>query len=146
MHQSVKDAFIPFNEPLEAREPYMYLDSKSLVSTGIGNPIEEDDMVNFGTNPQLKPIAFTLGWFCQTTNALASNAEIEQEYQKVKFSGTANQTLEQKKAITQLRISNQTIDNLVMSVLDSFENTLRGRQPFAGWISGRRTDSSGSSA
>lgn len=124
MHQSVKDAFIKFNEPLEGRVRFMYLDIKSLVSTGVGNLIEQ--------NGQLRPEAFTLGWFDKTTGAVASNAEIQQEYQTVKFSGTALQTLAQKEAITRLRITDQAIDELVMNKLAEMETFLRARQPFAG--------------
>jgi len=123
MHQSVKDAFIKFNQPLEGRVRFMYLDIKSLVSTGIGNLIEE--------NGHLLPEAFTLGWFDKTTGAVASNAEIQQEYQKVKMSGTALQTLAQKEAITRLRITDQAIDMLVMKKLAEMETFLRARQPFA---------------
>jgi hypothetical protein len=132
VHQSVQDAFIPFSEPLEGRVRFMYLDVKSLVSTGVGNLLDTDDPSNFGSNPHLLPDAFTLGWFDKDTGAPASNAEIEQEYQTVKFSGTALLPLPQKEAITRLRITDQAIDGLVMSKLGSFETTLRGRPPFAG--------------
>ena len=37
MHASVRDYFIEFNEPIENRVPYMYLDIKGLVTIGIGN-------------------------------------------------------------------------------------------------------------
>jgi hypothetical protein len=136
MHQSVQDAFIPFSQPLEGRVRFMYLDVKSLVSTGVGNLLDADDMNNFGSNPHLLPDAFTLGWFVDPQNTgtgpEASDAEIEQEYQTVKFSGTALQPTGQKETITRLRITDEAIDSLVMDKLASFENTLRGRQPFAG--------------
>lgn len=131
MHQSVQDAFIPFNEPLEGRVRFMYLDVKSLVSTGVGNLLDADDPSHFGSNAHLLPDAFTLGWFDKDSGAVASNAEIQQEYQTVKFSGTALQSLAQKEAITRLRITDQAIDGLVMTKLASFETTLRGRAPFA---------------
>ena len=131
MHQSVQDAFIPFSEPLEGRVRFMYLDVKSLVSTGVGNLLDADDMNNFGSNPHLLPDAFALGWFDKDSGAPASNGEIEQEYQTVKFSGTAMAPLSQKEAITRLRINDEAINELVMGKLGSFENTLRGRQPFS---------------
>lgn len=132
MHQSVRDAFIPFNEPLEGRVHFMYLDVKSLVSTGIGNLLDADDPNNFGSNPQLLADAFSLGWFDRNTGAPASDEEIRQEYRTVKFSETAFATLAQKEAITRLRIGDEAIDGLVLSKLDSFETTLRARPPFAG--------------
>ena len=96
---------IPFSEPLDARVNFMYLNSKSLGSTRIGNLLDQDDMNHLGTNPQLLPIAFILGWFDKGTDALTSHAEIEQENQTINFSGTAAQKLAQKKAITRLRIT-----------------------------------------
>ncbi|KPC64245.1 peptidoglycan-binding domain-containing protein [Streptomyces chattanoogensis] len=131
MHQSVQNAFIPFSEPLEGRVRFMYLDVKSLVSTGVGNLLDADDASHFGTNPHPLPDIFTLPWFDKTTHATASHTEIEAEYQTVKFSGTAFATLTQKEAITRLRITDSTIDELISSKLDSFETSLRTRAPFA---------------
>ena len=37
MHMSVRNYFIKFNEPIEKRVPYMYLDVKGLVTIGVGN-------------------------------------------------------------------------------------------------------------
>jgi hypothetical protein len=132
MHQSVQDAFIAFNTPLEARVPFMYLDSKSLVTTGIGNLLDADSADNFGTNPQLQPFAFDLGWFDKDSAVAASKAEIAQEYQTVKFSGTANKPLRpDREAITRLRIDNATIDQLVMTKLQEMEGVLQQPQEFA---------------
>jgi hypothetical protein len=41
----------------------MYLDVKSLVSTGIGNLLDADHPNNVGSNPHLLPDAFMLEWF-----------------------------------------------------------------------------------
>jgi hypothetical protein len=131
MHQSVQDAFIAFNTPLEARVRFMYLDSKSLVTTGIGNLLDADSADNFGTNPQLQPFAFDLGWFDKDSAVAASKAEIAQEYQTVKFSGTAMQPLPNREAITRLRIDDATIDQLVMTKLQEMEGVLQQRQEFA---------------
>ena len=70
------------------------------------------------------------------TGAEASRADIEQEYQTVKFSGTAFASWAGKEAITRLRISDDAIDALGVAKLTSFESTLLGRPPFAnldGW-------------
>jgi hypothetical protein len=45
----------------------------------------------------------------KNTGAPASNAEIEQEYQTVKVSGTALASLAQKEAIARLRITDQAL-------------------------------------
>ena len=89
MHQSVEDAFLQFDEPLEGRVHFMYLDVKSLVSTGVGNLLDQDDPNHFGAYPQPLPGIFTLDWRDKNTDSPASSAEILQEYQTVKFSGTA---------------------------------------------------------
>ena len=58
--------------------------------------------------------------------------EIDQEYNTVKFSGTAGQPISVRKAITTLRITDAAIDTLVLSQLDSFEATLKqGTAEFA---------------
>ncbi|WP_046732020.1 peptidoglycan-binding protein [Streptomyces humi] len=131
MYDSVRAAFLPFSEPLEARVHFMYLDVKSLVSTGVGNLLDADDSERFGTNPNPLPDIFTLGWFDKDTSVPAGRDEIEDEYRKVKFSGTNLAPLGQKQQITRLRISDDDIDTLVTGKLDSFEGTLKGRPPFA---------------
>ena len=131
MHQSVADAFFPFTIPLEGRVNFMYLDVKSLVSTGIGNLLDADSSEHFGTNPTPLPDIFTLNWTNVNTGALASNPEISAEYTRVKFSGTSHATLAQKEAITTLRITDADIDNLVRNKLASFEATLQGRPEFS---------------
>ena len=132
MHQSVSDAFVPFSTPLEGRVHFMYLDVKGLVSTGVGNLLDADDPSHFGSNPHPLPDIFTLDWFGKDPPfASASHAEIEQEYSKVKFSGTELATIQEKEEETRLRISDETIDDLVRSKLTSFESTLQSRPPFA---------------
>ncbi|MEV0536732.1 peptidoglycan-binding protein [Kitasatospora sp. NPDC050463] len=131
MHQSVQDAFVPFSEPLEGRVRFMYLDVKSLVSTGVGNLLDADDPDDFGSNPHPLPDIFTLDWLDKVTQVSADHAGIEQEYRTVKFSGTATASLTRKEEITSLRITDQTINDLVAGKLASFESTLQGRPPFA---------------
>ncbi|MER7541201.1 peptidoglycan-binding domain-containing protein [Streptomyces sp. NPDC097704] len=131
MHQSVWDAFIPFSAPLEGRVQFMYLDVKSLVSTGVGNLLDADDPQTFGTNPTPLPDIFTLEWYDKDTLAPATHGEILQEYKNVKFSNTAHDTIGQKETITRLRISNASIDGLVGSKLSQFERYLLGRTDFA---------------
>src|SRR5262249_1550380 len=84
MRDSVRTAFLPFSEPLEARVPFMYLDIKSLVSTGVGNLLDADSSEHFGTSPNPLPDIFTLGWFDKGTLTPAGHEEIEEEYRKVK--------------------------------------------------------------
>jgi hypothetical protein len=51
VHDSVRAAFPVFSEPLEGRLNVMYLDIKSLESTGVGNLLDADDPEHFGTRP-----------------------------------------------------------------------------------------------
>ncbi|MFB8166323.1 peptidoglycan-binding protein [Kitasatospora purpeofusca] len=133
MHDSVRNGFNAFSEPLESREHMMYLDVKSLVSTGVGNLLDADDPENFGSNPVPLPDTFTLDWSDRNTGAPADRAAVEDEYRKIKFSGTANAPTSQKRAIAHLLVSDASIDGLITTKLDSFETSLRGRPPFAGF-------------
>ena len=53
MYASVKNYFIAFNEPIEDRIPYMYLDIKGLVTIGVGNLI---DVEKAGDTQQLDEV------------------------------------------------------------------------------------------
>jgi hypothetical protein len=123
MHQSVADAFLPFTIPLEGKVNFMYLDVKSLVSTGIGNLLEQ--------NEQPLPDTFTLDWEDKVTHVPASRDEVLQEWQTVNNSGTALATLAQKEAITHLVASDEAIQGLCTTKLNSFEDFLVNRPEFA---------------
>src|SRR6478609_5603099 len=107
MYQSVADAFFPFTVPLEGKVNFMYLDVKSLVSTGIGNLLEQDD--------QPLPDTFTLAWSDKVTHMPAAEADVLQEWQTVNASGTAQASLAQKEAITHLVASDDAIPSLCVS-------------------------------
>ncbi|WP_030186294.1 hypothetical protein [Streptomyces sp. NRRL S-813] len=131
MQPSVRDTFIQFNEPLEGRVHFMYLDVKGLVSTGVGNLLDADDPDHVGTNPSPLPEIFTLNWIDKNTHEAADDATILGEYRTVKSSGTAHATLAQKEAITHLRTDDASIDTLCMKKISDFETKLRSRPPFA---------------
>ncbi len=131
MYPSVQNSFIAFNEPLEARVHFMYLDVKSLVTTGIGNLLDADSAEHFGSNPHLQEYAYNLGWFLPPAGPVATRDEIDQEYQTVKFSGTASASLDVKKNITHLRLDDSAIDQLVINKLLEMEHALQGRPEFA---------------
>jgi hypothetical protein len=123
MYQSVADAFLPFTIPLEGKVNFMYLDVKSLVSTGIGNLLEQND--------QPLPDTFSLDWSDKITHIPASQDQIAEEWQTVNNSGTALASLAQKEAITHLVASDGSIQDLCVTKLNSFENTLVNRPDFA---------------
>jgi GH24 family phage-related lysozyme (muramidase) len=132
MFPLVRDAIAPFNTPLEGRGNGMYLDIKSLVTTGIGNLIDADSGDHFGTNPHLMPEAYGLGW-APPGGAPVSTAAIDAEYQRIKYSGSANWSFPQRIALCQLFITDQAIDELVARKADSFGAFLVGRPDFAGF-------------
>jgi hypothetical protein len=113
----------------------MYLDVKRLVSTGVGNLLDQDDPERFGSNPQPLPEIFTLGWSDKNTGVPANRDEILQEYRTVKFSNTANLPTPQRERITRLVITEDAVDALVARKRDSFEAALKQRQPFAAFES-----------
>lgn len=130
MHDSVSGAFIPFSEPLEGRVRFMYLDIKSLVSTGVGNLLDADDPKHFGSNPSPLPDIYTINWLDKFSGVTASRSEILSEYTRVKFSGTAHKPLPEKEDITRLRVTDEEINKLITRKLTGFEAILRKRDPF----------------
>ncbi|MGW2559138.1 peptidoglycan-binding domain-containing protein [Streptomyces sp. NPDC001514] len=127
MHASVADAFTAFTVPLEGRVRFMYLDSKQLVTTGIGNLLDADDPDAIGSRAYLQAYAYDLGWTFLAGGGNASHEQIDAEYDTVKASGTAELPIEEREAITRLRISEETIDTLVRDKLSSNEAYLQGR-------------------
>jgi GH24 family phage-related lysozyme (muramidase) len=122
MYSSVRDAFISFNEPFEARVPFMYLDILGKVTTGIGNLID--------TIPEAQSLPFVH----KTDNTPATRAEIAAEWQMVKGRqdlATAPDRLDQLKRITNLRLTNDAINQIVLDKLDLNESLLKQISEFA---------------
>jgi GH24 family phage-related lysozyme (muramidase) len=117
MHPSVRSAFQNFTQQFEGAIPFMYLDVKGLVTTGIGNLID--------------PIgaALDLPWRNKKTKAAASRAEIETEWKMVKGRTDLEHTLARKGGtwdkITTLELSDESIATLVDGKLSSNEATLK---------------------
>jgi GH24 family phage-related lysozyme (muramidase) len=138
MRQSVRDIWTEFNAPLEGRLPFMYLDIKGLVTTGVGNLIDTTGP------PPLRPptdseraasheLARQLAW--QTSDgSLASPDQVDAEWDQIKarldqarFGGGTF------KQFATLFLSDDEIDRLVFGKLDQMESVLKGREPFAGF-------------
>jgi len=126
MWPSVQNAFVEFSSPLEGVLDFMYLDNASApgpyVTTGMGNLID--------------PIgaALALLWRHNSDNSLASQAEVETEWNTVK----ARKDLAPKgggafKGITSLHIDAATINEIVASRLAQNEKILMAR--FANYTS-----------
>jgi GH24 family phage-related lysozyme (muramidase) len=138
VHQSVRDIWTEFNEPLEARLPFMYLDVKGLVTTGLGNLIDATGP------PPLRPptdsersashaIARQMQWLTADGSA-ASPDQIDAEWDQIK------ERLDQArfgggtfKRFANLFLGDDEIDRIVFEKLDQMESVLRNRAPFAGF-------------
>jgi GH24 family phage-related lysozyme (muramidase) len=119
-HTSIRDGFLAFSRPLEGRVPWMYLDIKGLVTTGVGNLIDPVGL------------ALKLPFVHKGDGSPASEVEIRAEWQRLKD----DQSLAQKRytaceAITDLRLTDASIDELVLAKFDSNDRALR--QAFSNW-------------
>lgn len=143
MHQSVRDNWTFFNEPLEARLSFMYLDSRGLCTTGLGNLI---DATKLGRDEPPRPptdaersdswvIARRLAWRTEAGDT-ASDAEIDAEWDQIRARlDQARKGGGTFRPFATLHLDDDEIDRLVGSKLDEMEATLRRRPPFAGWDS-----------
>jgi hypothetical protein len=118
MQQSVRDYFNLFSAKFEGRLGFMYLDVKGLVTTGVGNLID--------------PIgsAMLLPWVHKSDGTPASTTEISQEWNDVK----SHQEMAPKGggyfgSMTQLMLTDDAIDSLVLSKLEENERYLKNRFP-----------------
>lgn len=119
MWDSVNSIWIPFNNPLEGRLPFMYLDRRNFVTTGMGNLLEP------------RSTAEALPWYDQNTGDTASIDEIDDAWDLVKsrtdlshLGGGAF------KNVTSLRLTDSAIDDLIFSKLFEMERYLERRPPF----------------
>ena len=121
-HASVRDGFISFSNPFEGRVRWMYADIKGLVTTGIGNLIE--------------PVgeAQKLPFVHKTDGSPATQDEIAADWQAVKGDPTlAQRGFKACEAVTNLRLTDAAIDQLVLAKFDANDRTLS--RFFSGWSS-----------
>lgn len=118
MRQVVVDVFPSFNLAFEGRTPFMYLDVKGLVTTGVGDlvdPVSE---------------AVKLPW--QVDGRDATPSEIADAWTKVKGSTSLEQAGGGKFAsLTTLRLTEDAIDALMRQKMGEIEAVFRQR--FVGW-------------
>jgi hypothetical protein len=119
MRESVADAFKDFSVRFEGEVPFMYLDIKGLVTIGVGN------LIDSVTDAQQLPF-----FFKDEPDHFASSDEIAQDWHRVKD----RQDLRLQggmgfKSVAQLRISEETIDQLVRQTASSYEATLKASTP-----------------
>jgi GH24 family phage-related lysozyme (muramidase) len=113
MYDSVRSNFISFTTGFEGSVPYMYLDVKGLVTTGIGNLIDPIGL------------ALPLPFVHKSDGSPASQSEITAEWNKVKaMTSLAQQGANTAAGVTSLMLTPDSITSLVLSKLDSNVATL----------------------
>jgi hypothetical protein len=136
MRESVRNAWLRFNEDLEGRVRFMYCDTKGLVSTGVGNLID-------ATRREMTPptdaerqtshqMARRFNWLRGENGPAADGGEVDAAWDAVKarmdLAPRGHRAYEQ---LTSLRITNDEIDRFVFVKLDEMEATLKRQADFA---------------
>ncbi|MFK0124292.1 peptidoglycan-binding protein [Streptomyces nigra] len=141
MHQSVRDYWIRFNDPLEGRVNFMYLDVKGYVSTGIGNKIDQTARDNSAPTAQERAdslaAAGRLRWLVNDTGRDATSEEIAAEWDTVKSRMDLAPLGHGRFAppLTRLHVDNDEIDRHVFEKLHEMESVLVGRTGFGAFAS-----------
>ena len=135
MHQSVRDYWITFNDPLEGRVNFMYLDTKGFVSTGIGNKIDETraemSPPSDGERAASLAEAGEFQWLDEGGN-VASADQIAADWDAVKARlDLAPQGHNAFRPLVHLHLDDGEIDRMVLAKLDQMESFLVGRAEFA---------------
>lgn len=120
---SVIAAWVPFNAPLEGEAiPYLYLDVKGLVTTGMGNLVDP------------LPAAARLPWRLPS-GELASQADIAADWRALKGQPSLAQRHHKfAAAVTRIRLRPEAIDALISARLQANAADLAKRFPaFATW-------------
>ena len=128
MHASVAQQWEPLNRPMEGRVPFMYLDRKRLVTIGVGNLI---DPMAAALTPDL-PFRWKASAPGGRAGRPATRDEVIHEWKHVKsHTELASHGGGAFAKVTQLELTNDAIDRLVMRKLLSNETVLKSRTPFA---------------
>ncbi|MEU5658782.1 peptidoglycan-binding domain-containing protein [Streptomyces sp. NPDC047737] len=136
MHQSVRDQWIRFNDPLEGRVDFMYLDQKGWVSTGIGNKIDQTAAPNSAPSAAERAASLALAgellWLDAGGNPVSANL-VAAEWDNVK--GRLDLAPQGHNAFrppfTSLHVDDAEIDRHVFAKLDQMESVLTARPEFA---------------
>jgi GH24 family phage-related lysozyme (muramidase) len=122
MYDSVRNNFISFNVPFEAKVEYMYLDIIGKVTIGIGNLIDPVDT------------ALGLPFVHKTDESQPATVdEIRAEWNAVHDdSSLATRGARAAAAVTALKLTDSDITALVLSKLSSFARALQATPEFSG--------------
>jgi len=135
MRQSVRTNWLQFNEPLEGRLHFMYLDVKGFVRTGVGNLIDATHGALTAPKPAERTasleMATQLAWLT-AHDAAATPDEVAAEWDLVKSRmDLARLGVSAFKSITSLHITDEEVDRFVFAKLEEIERRLKGRAEFA---------------
>jgi GH24 family phage-related lysozyme (muramidase) len=125
---AVQSGFPAFSAKFEGRVSYMYLDVKGLVTVGVGN------LVDPVSAAQTLPFRFKNRPGITAPGSPATSDQIAQEWQRLKSDpGLAIKTYQACDPITQLELSDDAIDALILSRLTQNESFLKRQQWFQGF-------------
>ena len=120
MHDGVLSDFVTFTTPLEGKVPWMYVDVRQLVTTGIGNLIDPISL------------ALPLPWVHKDIGEPAAEAAIRTDWDRVKGDlSLAKKGHRACEAITELRLTEEGIASLVRTKLTANEAQLT--RVFSDW-------------
>jgi hypothetical protein len=124
MFPSVQSIFPTFSAKFEGRVPFMYLDVLGLVTVGVGNLVDPVAVA------QALPFRFKNRPGIRTPGSAATPDEIAAEWQMLKSNpNLGKQGYKACDPITQLELSDQGIDSLILDRLTKNESFLK-RQPW----------------
>ncbi|MEU0005570.1 peptidoglycan-binding protein [Streptomyces sp. NPDC006314] len=140
MHQIVRAHWIAFNDPLEGRVNFMYLDQKGWVSTGIGNKIDETAAANSPPTPAERSASLALAnelrWLGSSGSPATADL-VAAEWDKVKAlldrAPLGHNAF--KPPFTSLHLEDDEIDRHVFAKLDQMESFLTRRPEFVDFAS-----------
>lgn len=135
MKSSVRSYWLEFNNPLEGRVNYLYLDVKGLVSTGVGNLLDTTraplSAPSDAERASSHALAEQLDWlYPDDSSATAEDVDSAWDTVKARLD-LAPHGGGAFRGLTSLHLSDAEIDRVVFAKLDSMESSLRARTPFA---------------
>lgn len=139
MFDSVRDYWIAFNDPLEGRVAFMYLDQKGWVSTGIGNKIDETEKPDSAPSADERERSLAEArqyrWLVNDDGSEATADQVAADWDAVK--GHLELAPQGHNAfrppLTSLHVDDDEIDRRVFAKLDQMESTLLSRTEFSGF-------------
>lgn len=117
MYPSVAAAIVPTFKKLEGWVPKMYVDQEDYVTVGMGNLIDPIDS------------ALDLPWIRDSDGGSASQQEIADAWHKVKDSGMAGSGGGNQQGLTDIHLSEDGINTLILRKLAQNEGILRTEFP-----------------